>query len=78
MARTIPTQCQSYRLDKGQSHTFDTDSGWCVYGCGNRDDGRIASKEGSDLYFGPSYTQQELDGMLEVLSERNSKGKTRT
>ena len=33
--------CQPHRADLG--HDFDAVSGWCVHGCGVRDDGRIVN-----------------------------------
>lgn len=53
-------QCKKFRLDKGLSHTFDRLSGWCVFGCGNRDDGRIVTGMGAVIEYGPKYTSQEL------------------
>lgn len=57
------TQCKNFRLDKGFSHSFDPLSGWCTFGCGNRDDGRIVSKDGRVIEAGPRYTGTELEYM---------------
>lgn len=35
----IPTACRPWRSALG--HDFDADSGWCVHGCGVRNDGRV-------------------------------------
>jgi hypothetical protein len=51
-----PRQCLPFRVDRGKTHRFDPDSGWCVYGCGNRDDGMITTREGNVIRFGPDYT----------------------
>ena len=60
---TTATACVRHRTTKGLSHTFDPVSGWCKHGCGNRDDGRITTREGNDIQAGPQYTQDELDQM---------------
>ena len=60
---TTATACVRHRTSKALSHTFDPVSGWCKHGCGNRDDGRISTREGNDIQAGPQYTQDELDQM---------------
>lgn len=35
----IPTACRAWRSALG--HRFDPESGWCIHGCGVRDDGRV-------------------------------------
>lgn len=37
-------------------HVFETASGWCIRGCGRRDDGRVLGQGGSELK--PAMTQQ--------------------
>jgi hypothetical protein len=31
------------------THRFDAVSGWCLNGCGARDDGRIVSRSGAEI-----------------------------
>lgn len=63
----IASQCTKFRLTKGFSHSFDPLSGWCTFGCGNRDDGRIISRAGAVIEAGPQYTGEEL-GYLQARS----------
>lgn len=44
----------------GRSHRFDRLSGWCGWGCGNRDDGRIVTRHGVVLRRGPTYSMEAL------------------
>lgn len=44
-----PGDCITQRTSKGLTHWFDETSGWCVHGCGNRDDGRHTTIGGSPL-----------------------------
>ena len=62
-----PSQCSRFRLNKGFSHSFDPLSGWCLFGCGNRDDGRIVTRDGQVIEKGPQYTAEEL-GFLQARS----------
>ena len=55
------SQCTRFRLNKGFSHSFDPLSGWCIFGCGNREDGRIISRDGRVIERGPGYTGTELE-----------------
>jgi hypothetical protein len=55
------SQCTKFRLNKGFSHSFDPLSGWCTFGCGNREDGRIISRDGKVIEKGPDYTGAELE-----------------
>jgi len=52
--------CTAARIGKGLSHSFDPLSGWCIFGCGNREDGRIVTREGRLIEKGPNYTGPEL------------------
>lgn len=54
------TSCTAARIGKGLSHSFDPLSGWCTFGCGNREDGRIQTREGNTIAKGPQYTDEEL------------------
>lgn len=45
---------------RGRHHIFHADSGWCIRGCGNRDDGRIVTWLGGVIDPGPTYTADEL------------------
>lgn len=44
--------CTRHRMDRGLDHSFDPDSGWCLFGCGTRDDGRRANIAGAILRTG--------------------------
>lgn len=50
------TECRPYR--NGAPHDFDSNSGWCVHGCGNRDDGRIITRQAEVIHPGPTYQTQ--------------------
>lgn len=52
-------ECRPYR--KCQPHDFSPISGWCEHGCGNRDDGRIITKQAEVIYAGPDYQQTTLE-----------------
>jgi len=54
----------------GKRHEFDYYSGYCVRGCGVRDDGRVTSRSGDILNTGPDYTQAELDKFRERLERK--------
>lgn len=60
------TSCTRPRISKGLTHSYDPISGWCKRGCGNRDDGRITTREGNDIAKGPQYTDAELAQMRET------------
>jgi hypothetical protein len=46
--RTITERCRLYRpLDA--PHDFDAESGWCIHGCGHRDDGRVINSAGRTI-----------------------------
>jgi hypothetical protein len=62
------TSCTPTRLSKGLSHSFDPVSGWCLFGCGNREDGRITTRDGRIIDSGPSYSENELQGIFERVS----------
>ena len=68
------TSCTRPRITKGLTHSYDRISGWCLHGCGNREDGRITTREGNDIAQGPKYTDDELsqmrDNATRALAER--------
>ncbi|WYA78722.1 hypothetical protein LTDYDHKI_CDS0026 [Exiguobacterium phage phiExGM16] len=41
-------------------HDFSPVSGWCDWGCGHRDDGRLVI-HGTEKRPGPEYTPEQLD-----------------
>jgi len=63
----LSSQCKPHRIGRGLSHSFDPLSGWCIFGCGNRDDGRIVTFAGQVIEKGPTYTGEEL-GFLQARS----------
>jgi hypothetical protein len=46
----------------GKRHRYDPVSGWCVHGCGNRDDGRVVTR-GGDVVTRPAVPVD--DGVIE-------------
>lgn len=56
----------------GKWHQFDTISGYCVHGCGNREDGRIVSREGNVIAPGPEHTDAELAEIRRRADTRNA------
>lgn len=54
------TRCAFHRPIDAR-HEFDSTSGWCVHGCGARDDGMLVrTVTGKVLRPGPTYTEAEL------------------
>lgn len=51
-------------------HTFDEISGWCIHGCGVRDDGLIFKVNRGIVATGPKYTPQQLDEFRQKASRR--------
>jgi len=45
-------------------HRFDPSSGWCLGGCGRRDDGRVSGRGGTELK--PPTTQQSTNETKET------------
>ncbi|RZU64595.1 hypothetical protein EV379_0898 [Microterricola gilva] len=63
MTRPTHTRCALHR-NPDAAHDFHPDSGYCIHGCGNRDDGRvIVMTSGRVLIPGPTYTREQLDAM---------------
>lgn len=52
----MPNGCRHYSI----GHTFDPISGWCIHGCGVRDDGRIVKVQKGEVASGPAYTAEQL------------------
>jgi len=61
---TDGTRCKLWVIAKGESHDFDPVSGWCVHGCGNRQDGRQVTNGGTELAAG---TEQDTLPGLETI-----------
>ncbi|MDJ1115396.1 hypothetical protein [Microbacterium dauci] len=54
-----------------QRHEFDPASGWCVWGCGCRNDGRtVSAKDGRIFDQGREYTAEDLEHFREYLAHR--------
>lgn len=51
-------------------HHYDHLSGWCLHGCGARDDGRIVNYAGHVINAGPSYSPEELRDIAVTTRER--------
>lgn len=63
------TKCLAYLGPDGQ-HRFDGESGWCLNGCGLRQDGRLLTAAGSVIDPGPEYTPEALATIATTLRER--------
>lgn len=44
----------------GYGHRWDTTSGWCLNGCGNRRDGRVVNRQGRIILPGPPYASTDV------------------
>ena len=51
-------------------HRFDPLSGWCDYGCGTRDDGRMVKADRGVVAPGPEYTSEQLQDLLTKATTR--------
>lgn len=69
----MPTRsaCLAYR-GPDAPHDFDPASGWCVYGCGLRRDGRHLTPAGTVIDPGPRYTPDELATIAATLTKQES------
>jgi hypothetical protein len=47
----------------GKRHRYDPVSGWCVHGCGNRNDGRVVSRGGDVLIRAVPVDDGQIDGV---------------
>lgn len=56
----------------GAPHEFDTDSGWCIHGCGLRDDGRQTFTTGQIIHPGPEYTPADLAWIADNLTRKDT------
>lgn len=56
----MPNGCRTF----SQGHNFDPVSGWCSFGCGVRDDGRMVKADRGEVAPGPSYTPEQLQDFL--------------
>jgi len=63
---TKPTKCRTYRGPDAR-HEFDPLSGWCIYGCGTRDDNRITYRSGDIANPGPEYTPDDIARLADEL-----------
>lgn len=62
----MTTTCRHFST----GHTFDEVSGWCIHGCGQRDDGRLVKVHKGEILPGPTYTPQQLDEFRKKASTR--------
>lgn len=56
----MPNGCRTF----SPGHTFDPVSGWCVHGCGHREDGRMFITARGVVAEGPEYTPEQLHDFL--------------
>lgn len=63
---TRPPSCRTY----SPGHRFDAISGWCDYGCGTRDDGRLVKADRGVIDPGPEYTAEQLHHLTLRASQR--------
>ena len=66
-----PSKCLAY-LGPDAPHRFDAASGWCLNGCGLRQDGRHTTTAGSLIDPGPEYTPEALATIATKLRERKT------
>lgn len=52
----------------GKTHRYHPHSGYCIHGCGAREDGRVISRAGTEIHPGPRYTPEELAAMKERMA----------
>lgn len=62
----MPNGCRTY----SQGHAFDAVSGWCAYGCGTRDDGRMVKADRGVVATGPEYTPEQLQSFRTKANQR--------
>lgn len=71
MTTRAPSRCLAYRGPDAE-HEFHPVSGWCIYGCGLRQDGRHHTTAGSVIDPGPEYTAEALATIQHHLRERTT------
>jgi len=71
MTTRAPSKCLAYRGPDAE-HEFDPVSGWCLYGCGLRQDGRHLTPAGTVIDPGPEYTPEALATIQTNLRERST------
>lgn len=59
--KEMPNGCRKH----SPGHRFDPLSGWCEYGCGARDDGRLVKADRGVIVPGPEYTPEQLTELLQ-------------
>jgi hypothetical protein len=65
----FPTKCLAYRGPDAK-HEYHPTSGWCIHGCGNRDDGRLVWMTGGTVVNpGPEYTPEQLANLAHHIAE---------
>lgn len=57
--RKSPHEC----INPETRHDYDEISGWCLKGCGNRDDGRVTSRFGDVIAPGDESKRNTQEGM---------------
>lgn len=66
---TFPTKCWAYRGPDAK-HDFHPVSGWCVWGCGRRDDGyQINPVSATTIVPAPEYTPEQLANLANHIAE---------
>ncbi|WP_454137246.1 hypothetical protein [Microbacterium paulum] len=68
--------CRIHRDAAGKTimrHEFHAISGWCLWGCGSRNDGRIISiKSGQVISPGRTYTREELTRLRAWIEQQST------
>lgn len=71
MTTKAPSKCLAYLGPEGV-HDFHPVSGWCLNGCGLREDGRHLTTAGSVIDPGPEYTPEDLATLPTNYPERST------
>lgn len=61
-----PSACRPH-LGPGAPHQFDPVSGWCLNGCGLREDGRHQTFGGKVIDPGPEWTPEALADLADQI-----------
>ncbi|MFJ3394014.1 hypothetical protein [Leifsonia aquatica] len=67
-----PSRCLAFRGPNAQ-HDFDPDSGWCLHGCGLREDGRHIARAGQLINPGPEYSPEAIAWLAEDLRRKTAR-----